>query len=74
MLASDAEHGEHNRAVMQGWLDKWVPLSRRAALELQPIWSQPADKAVTFADSYGAATADFQTLITDLGLVTAKEQ
>jgi propane monooxygenase small subunit len=74
MLASDAEHGEHNKAVMQGWLDKWVPLSSRAAFELQPIWSQPADKAVTFADSYTAATADFQTLITDLGLVTAKEQ
>jgi propane monooxygenase small subunit len=74
LLANDAEHGEHNRSVMQGWLDKWVPVSRHAAYELQPIWSQPADRAVTFADSYAAATADFQTLITDLGLATAKEQ
>ncbi|TMR95717.1 aromatic/alkene monooxygenase hydroxylase subunit beta [Nonomuraea basaltis] len=74
LLAGDAEHGEQNRSVMQGWLDKWVPVSRRAAYELQPIWSQPADRVVTFADSYSAATADFQTLITDLGLVAAKEQ
>jgi propane 2-monooxygenase small subunit len=73
-LANDAEFGESNRAIMQGWLDKWVPQSERAARELQPIWSQPTEKAITFADSFAAATLDFTALITDLGLSTPKEQ
>jgi propane monooxygenase small subunit len=73
MLANDSEHGEANRAVMQGWLDKWVPVSTRAAFELQPIWSQPAERTVTFAESFAAASADFATLIADFGLTSPKE-
>jgi propane monooxygenase small subunit len=73
LLASDPDHGEHNKLVMQGWLDKWVPLSRRAAHQLQPIWSQPAERTVTFADSYAAADADFRALIAEFGLTTSKE-
>ncbi len=74
MLANDAEHGEANKAVMQGWLDKWVPVSRHAAYELQPIWSQPAERTITFAESFAAATSDFTSLIADLGLTSPKEQ
>jgi propane monooxygenase small subunit len=74
MLAKDPEHGEHNTAVMQSWLDKWVPVSRRAAYELQPIWSQPAERTVTFTESFAAATADFTSLITEFGLTFVKEQ
>jgi propane monooxygenase small subunit len=73
MLTSDAEHGAHNKTVMQGWLDTWTPVSRHAAYELQPIWSQPAERAVTFADSFAAATADFTTLINEFGLTAPKE-
>jgi len=35
--------------------------------------SQPADKAVTFADSLDAATAKFGSLLEDLGLDIPKE-
>jgi propane monooxygenase small subunit len=73
MLTNDAEFGEANKAVMQGWLDKWVPVSQRAANELQPIWSQPSERTVTFAESFAAATSDFDTLIADLGLTASKE-
>lgn len=73
-LATDAEHGKHNKAVMQDWLDKWTPISTHAARELQPIWSQPAERTVTFADSFAAATADFQSLIAEFGLTTSKEK
>jgi propane monooxygenase small subunit len=73
LLTSDAEYGESNKAVLQSWLDKWVPISRRAAYELQPIWSQPAEKAVTFADSLSAASADFTSLIAEFGLSAPKE-
>ncbi len=73
MLAHDPKHAADNKVTMQSWVDKWVPVSSRAAHELQPIWSQPAERAVTFADSFGAATTDFITLITELGLTTPKE-
>ncbi|SBW26879.1 methane/phenol/toluene hydroxylase [Candidatus Protofrankia californiensis] len=73
LLAKDAEHGEANRAILQTWLDKWAPISSRAAHELQPIWSQPGEKAITFADSWAAATADFSSLVDQLGLTTPKE-
>jgi len=50
-----------------------VPRCLDAARALQPIWSQPADKAVTFADSLDAATAKFGSLLEDLGLDIPKE-
>jgi propane 2-monooxygenase small subunit len=73
MLAQDATYGAENKEIMRGWLDKWVPVSRHAALELQPIWSQPAERSITFADSCDAANADFLTLIAELGIANPKE-
>jgi propane monooxygenase small subunit len=73
LLANDESHGAANRAVLQGWLDTWVPVSVKAAHELQPIWSQPGEKTITFADSWAAATDDFNTLIAELGLTAPKE-
>jgi propane monooxygenase small subunit len=73
MVVNDEEFGAANRAVLQGWLDKWTPLTVRAAHELQPIWSQPAERAITFADSWTAATTDFKTLIAEFGLTAPKE-
>jgi propane monooxygenase small subunit len=73
ILTHDATHGDENKAVLRGWLEKWEPVSRHAALELQPIWSQPADRAITFADSYDAANTDFHALIAELGIANPKE-
>jgi propane monooxygenase small subunit len=73
MVVNDDQHGGANRAVLQGWLDKWTPLSVRAAHELQPIWSQPAERSITFAESWAAATDDFKTLIAEFGLTAPKE-
>lgn len=72
MLATDAAHGERNRDVLQGWLETWVPLSIHAAQELQPIWSQPQERAVTFADSFEAAVVGLRTLLSDLNLPEPK--
>jgi propane monooxygenase small subunit len=72
MLASDETHAEANRSVMQAWLDAWVPVSVRAARELQPIWSQPHEKVVTFAESWDAAVDGFNTLVSDLHLSVPK--
>lgn len=73
MLTRDEEHGEANKALMQQWLSEWVPKCLEAAAQLQPIWSQPAEKPVTFAASLEAATEKFTHLLEDLGLDVPKE-
>jgi len=72
MLTADETHAEANKAVMQGWLDVWVPQSVKAARELQPIWSQPHEKVITFAESWEAAVDGFKTLLSDLQLSEPK--
>jgi propane monooxygenase small subunit len=73
LLTADETHREHNREVLAGWLARWVPLSVKAAHQLQPIWSQPHEKVVTFADSWQAATEGFRALLTELDLPEPKE-
>jgi propane monooxygenase small subunit len=68
MLSRDEEHGEPNRSVMEGWLEKWVPVSMQAARTLQPIWSQPHEKVITFADSWDAAVDGLRTTLSELKL------
>ncbi|HEY5854560.1 MAG TPA: aromatic/alkene monooxygenase hydroxylase subunit beta [Aldersonia sp.] len=73
LLTRDPECGEANKELFGEWLSIWVPRCLDAARALQPIWSQPADKAVTFASSFEAATAKFRSLLEDLGLDIPKE-
>jgi propane monooxygenase small subunit len=73
MLADDEEHGEHNKKVMQGWLDEWVPVSLAAAQQLQPIWSEISEKVVKFEDSLDASKQRLSDLLEDITLETPKE-
>ena len=73
ILTRDEATGEDNKALFGVWLATWVPRCLAAAQALQPIWSQPADKAVTFASSFDAAKQKFRSLLTELGLDTPKE-
>ena len=51
MLADDPQHGDANKALMQSWLQEWIPVSLEAAKQLQPIWSQVSERVVRFEDS-----------------------
>jgi propane 2-monooxygenase small subunit len=73
MLLNDPEHAEENRAVVEGWLEKWVPVSVTAARQLQPVWSQVSEKVVSFEDSFGRARLRFGDLLDELGLDSPKE-
>jgi propane monooxygenase small subunit len=73
LLANDKAHADANRAVMQGWIEKYVPLSVRAARALQPVWSQPLVKAVKFDDSFDSSKARFDAVIKTLGLKAPQE-
>lgn len=50
LLATDPEHGEANKDLFRSWLDTHQTLAEKAALGLQPIWSQPHSKPVSFAE------------------------
>lgn len=73
LLTRDETHGEHNKEVLGRWLVRWVPISLQAARTLQPIWSQPHEKTVTFEASLAAAKDDLRALLSDLDLPEPKE-
>jgi propane monooxygenase small subunit len=58
---------------MQGWLEKWTPVCIEAARTMQPIWSQPAEKAIRFEDSMERSQHRFEDLLSYIGLETPKE-
>jgi propane monooxygenase small subunit len=73
MLADDAEHGDANKALMQSWLDEWIPVSLAAAQQMQPIWSQVSEKLVRFEDSLQRSKLRMADLLEDLTLEIPKE-
>lgn len=73
LLTQDEEHGAANKELFGSWLDKWVPRCLEATRALQPIWSQPAERPVTFATSQDSARSKFVSLLEDLGLDIPKE-
>jgi propane monooxygenase small subunit len=73
LLTGDREFADHNKAVLAGWLETWVPRAIEAARKLQPLWSQPDARPPRFEDSLDAAKSRFAGILTDLHLETPKE-
>lgn len=73
MLTRDEKHADANKATMNEWMAKWVPLCLAAAHELQPIWSQPHEKVITFSESLNAAKDSFRIVLAEIGLDVPKE-
>ena len=63
MLARDEKYGVDNRKLFADWMSEWVPRCLDAAHGLQPIWSQPADKTVTFSSSLDHAKTKFADVL-----------
>ena len=70
LAVTDAQHGPANTALINGWIDAYMPEVLAAVRLLQPIWSQPAEKVVSFDTSLSNAVARTRALLTDLGLET----
>ncbi|MGB0659799.1 MAG: aromatic/alkene monooxygenase hydroxylase subunit beta [Mangrovicoccus sp.] len=68
LLAQDPEHGEHNRALFKSWIAKHGALADKAAMALQPIWSQPHSKPVSFEDVKTVSKERFGQILGELGL------
>jgi propane 2-monooxygenase small subunit len=73
MLTRDERHGEANRATLTAWMGTWVPRCLAAARDLQPIWSQPGEKVVTFADSLEVAKNALRAALAQIDLDSPKE-
>lgn len=68
LLANDAQHGAHNRALFKAWLQIHRPLAEKAALGLQPIWSMPHSKPVSFDDVRAQSQERIGQILAELGL------
>jgi len=73
LLTQDKEFADHNKALMQEWLSKWVPQCLEAARQMSPLWSQPDNKPPRFEDSLDRAKNRFAGILGDLGLDVPKE-
>ncbi|WP_323766075.1 aromatic/alkene monooxygenase hydroxylase subunit beta [Marinovum sp.] len=68
LLAHEEEHGAHNRALFKSWLAKHGDLAEKAAAALQPIWSQPHSKPVSFEDVKAVSKERLDRIVGELGL------
>lgn len=68
LLANDAESGSQNKALFQVWLKKHGDLADKAAAALQPIWSQPHSKPVSFEDVKAVSHERIGQILGELGL------
>lgn len=68
IMAEDCEFGDTNRKTLQGWSDKYAALCQAAANQLQPLWSRPRVKPITYVDAFARAENRFQKIGTELGI------
>jgi propane monooxygenase small subunit len=69
---SSPEHGDANRAVVQGWVDEWLPRAREAAAALEPLFaSQP--NGAGFAAALERVEGELGETLRELGLRDATE-
>jgi propane monooxygenase small subunit len=68
LLAQDEQHAQHNRALFTAWLGKHGAEARNAALQLQPIWSQPRVKIAQFGDALEQSRNRLRAIGAEIGL------
>jgi propane monooxygenase small subunit len=74
ILASDPAHGEHNRSVLEGWLQRHGALALAAARQLQPIFSQPRVKVAAFTEAMAQAMNRLEAITGAIGIRLALEE
>ena len=68
LLVRDEVHAAHNKKLFSGWLKKYEVLADKAATGLQPIWSLPHSKPISFSDVQEVAKERFSKIKGELGL------
>ncbi len=73
LLINDKEFADHNKVLLQKWLEDWVPKCIAAARALQPLWSQPDAKPIRFEDGLDRVKSRFAGILSELGLKAPEE-
>jgi propane monooxygenase small subunit len=68
MLANDETFGDANRALFQGWVNKHADLADQAARLLQPIWSMPHSKPISFDEARAVSQERFAKILGEINL------
>jgi propane monooxygenase small subunit len=68
MLVTDETFGKANRALFQGWVKKHADLADEAAKLLQPIWSMPHSKPISFDEARDVSQERFAKILGELTL------
>lgn len=66
LLTRDSEHGEANKKVMTGWLQKYVPLCLDAAKQLKAIWRLQPGGEVEFDNVFDDAKGTFGDILAEI--------
>lgn len=68
LLAHDEKFAAHNHGLFQSWVTKHLALAENAAKHLQPIWSMPHSKPVSFEELSLHSQDRFAKILGELGL------
>ncbi len=68
LLGTDEQHGAHNMALFDTWIKKHGALANAAAMGLQPIWSQPHSKPVSFEEGRAKSHERVKQILGELNL------
>ena len=68
LLANDEKHAADNRTLFQSWLAKHGQLAEQAANDLQPLWSKPHSKPISFQEARAKSRERFGQILGELGL------
>jgi propane monooxygenase small subunit len=68
LLAHDEKHAAANQKLFKGWLKKHRALAEKAAQGLQPIWSAPHSKPISFDDVRAQSQERIARILGELGL------
>jgi propane 2-monooxygenase small subunit len=68
LLANDETFGAQNRTLFQSWVMKHAKLADKAAKQMQPIWSQPHSKPVSFEEARAVSEERFRKILGELNL------
>lgn len=68
LLAHDEKFGAQNRTLFQSWVKKHGALADKAARQLQPIWSKPHSKPISFEEARAVSEERFAKILGEVSL------
>jgi len=68
------KQNSENKAVIEGWLLKWLPLVLDAAQGFEPLFALPFKQLQSFDGAYGRVIEGFDAFVQELGLTLQAER